>query len=86
MNTDCVDYLTIEQVYDSLTILISTVVVCWHADQKEYGFQPGQALGEVFDKDRICRDRGTINEKEPSLPYIQQTKRRKNEAILLSIN
>ena len=82
-----VDYLAIERVYDSLTIHDKhEVVVNGGMLIKEYGFQPGPALGD-FDKDRIRHCRwGAGQWKEAIIAYIQQVKEEEKWAILLSRN
>ena len=72
-----VDYLAIERVYDSLTIHDKhEVVVNGGMLIKEYGFQPGPALGEILTKIEYAIVDGELaNEKEAIIAYIQQAKR-----------
>ena len=71
-----VDYLAIERVYDSLTIHDKhEVVVNGGMLIKEYGFQPGPALGEILTKIEYAIVDGELaNEKEAIIAYIQQAK------------
>ncbi len=72
-----VDYLAIERVYDSLTIHDKhEVVVNGGMLIKEYGFQPGPALGEILTKIEYAIVDGELaNEKEAIIAYIQQAKK-----------
>lgn len=71
-----VDYLAIEQVYDSLTIHDKhEVVVNGGTLIKDYGFQPGPALGDILTKIEYAIVDGELaNEKEAILAFIQQLK------------
>ena len=71
-----VDYLAIERVYDSLTIHDKhEVVVNGGMLIKEYGFQPGPALGEILTKIEYAIVDGELaNEKEAIIAYIQHAK------------
>ena len=71
-----VDYLAIEQVYDSLTIHDKhEVVVNGGILIKDYGFQPGPALGEILTKIEYAIVDGKLaNDKEAILTFIQQFK------------
>ena len=70
-----VDYLAIEQVYDSLTIHDKHEVVNGGMLIKEYGFQPGPALGDILTKIEYAIVDGKLaNEKKAIIAYIQQAK------------
>ena len=71
-----VNYLAIERVYDSLTIHDKhEVVVNGGTLIKDYGFQPGPALGEMLTKIEYAIVDGELaNEKEAIIAYIQQAK------------
>lgn len=71
-----VDYLAIEQVYDSLTIHDKhEVVVNGGMLIKDYGFQSGPALGDILTKIEYAIVDGELaNDKEAILTFIQQLK------------
>lgn len=71
-----VDYLAIEQVYDSLTIHDKhEVVVNGGMLIKDHGFQPGPALGDILTKIEYAIVDGELaNDKEAILTFIQQLK------------